>query len=55
MRAESMPVKFSGTKGTLKVFPSRGQLDLSFKGLSEEKLAELRQSVEKMLAGQMAI
>lgn len=55
MRAESVPVKFSGTKGTLKVFPSRGQLDLSFKGLPEEKLAELRQSVEKMLAGQMAI
>lgn len=54
-RAESVPVKFAGTKGTLKVFPSRGQLDLSFKGLPEEKLTELRESVEKMLAGQMAL
>jgi ParB family chromosome partitioning protein len=55
LRAESLPVKFSGTKGVLKVFPSRGQLDLSFKGLPEDKLAELRQSVEKMLAGRMEI
>lgn len=55
MRAESVPVKFSGTKGTLKVFTSRGQLDLSFKGLTPEKLTELRESVEKMLAGQMAL
>ncbi len=55
MRAEAMPVKYGEVKGTLKIFPSRGQLDLSFKGLPEEKLAELRESVEKMLAGQMAL
>ena len=54
-RAESFPVKFAGTKGTLKVFPSRGQLDLSFKGLPEEKLTELRDAVEKLLSGQMAL
>lgn len=52
MRAENIPVKYAGGKGTLKVFPSRGQLDLSFKGLPEDRLIELRESVEKMLAGQ---
>lgn len=55
MRADSVPVKYAGIKGTLKVFPERGQLDLSFKGLPEERLTELRDAVEKMLAGQMAL
>jgi ParB family chromosome partitioning protein len=55
LRPETVPVKYADQKGTLKVFPSRGQLDLSFKGLPENKLIELRESVEKMLAGQMAL
>lgn len=55
VRAETLPVKYADKKGTLKIFPSRGQLDLSFKGLPEDKLVELRESVEKMLAGQMAL
>lgn len=55
MRAESIPVKYGATKGTLKIFPLRGQLDLSFKGLTDDKLPELRELVEKMLAGQMAL
>ena len=52
IRAESVPVKYGGTKGTLKVFAARGQLDLSFKGLSNEKLNELKDAVEKLLAAQ---
>ncbi|MES2027400.1 MAG: ParB/RepB/Spo0J family partition protein [Pseudomonadota bacterium] len=55
VRAETLPVKYADRKGTLKIFPSRGQLDLSFKGLPEDKLVQLRESVEKMLAGQMAL
>lgn len=54
-RAESSNVKFGETKGTLKVFPSRGQIDLSFKGLPEGKVEELRIRIEQMLAGQLAI
>lgn len=55
MRAEAMPVKYGETKGTLKVFPSRGQLELSFSGLPEDKVNELKELVEQMLAGQLAM
>ena len=52
-RAESNVVKFGEHKGTLKVFASRGQLDLSFKDLSEEKVEELKQRIESVLTGQI--
>lgn len=54
-RAESNVVKFGEHKGTLKVFAARGQLDLSFKGLSEETVEELRQRIESVLAGQISL
>lgn len=55
MRAESAPVKYGDTKGTLKVFPSRGQLDLSFRGLPEGKVTELRERIEQMLVGHLSM
>ena len=54
-RAESSSVKYGDTKGTLKVFPSRGQIDLSFKGLPEGKVEELRIRIEQMLSGQLTM
>lgn len=53
MRAEAMPVKYGEVKGTLKVFPSRGQLELSFSGLQEEKVNELKERIEQMLAAHL--
>jgi ParB family chromosome partitioning protein len=55
MRAEAVPVKYGDVKGSLKVFPSRGQLELSFTGLPEEKVAELRERIEQMLSGQLTM
>lgn len=49
-RAESTAVKFGESKGILKIFPSKGQLDLSFKGLNESKLNELKHSIETILS-----
>jgi ParB family chromosome partitioning protein len=54
-RADSSSVKYGDTKGTLKVFPSRGQIDLSFKGLPEGKVEELRIRIEQMLSGQLTM
>ncbi|UUZ66191.1 hypothetical protein LP417_34725 (plasmid) [Polaromonas sp. P1-6] len=54
-RAESEVVRYGDTKGTLKVFLSRGQIDLSFKGLPEAKVVELRELIEQMLEGQLSI
>lgn len=54
VRAESTPVKYGHDKGTLKVFPSRGELDLSFKGLSAARVEELRTRIEQMLGGRSA-
>lgn len=51
-QAESMPVKFGEWKGELKIFPGRGQLDMSFRGLPEEKVNQLKEMIEKVLAGQ---
>jgi ParB family chromosome partitioning protein len=53
MRAEAAIVKYGETKGTLKVYPSRGQLDLSFRDLPEGKVNELKDRIEKMLAEQL--
>lgn len=52
-RAESTVIKYGENKGTLKVFPSRGQLDLSFKDLPLNKVEELKTRIEQMLAGQL--
>lgn len=47
-RSESSPFVFGGVKGSLKTFEKAGRLDLSIKGLSPEKLLELREAVEKV-------
>jgi ParB family transcriptional regulator, chromosome partitioning protein len=54
-RAESEVVRFGDSKGTLKVFVARGQLDLSFTGLPEARVGELRQRIQAMLDRQLAI
>lgn len=46
---ESTPVRFGPTKGIIKVFPERGQLDMSFRDLPTEKVTELKQIIEKAL------
>jgi ParB family chromosome partitioning protein len=51
VRSEAFPVKYGQVKGTLKVFPSRGELALAFTGLNEEQVHELKTKVEKMLQG----
>lgn len=48
IRPESVQVKYGDSKGTLKVFPSRGQLDFSIKGLLPEALTELQDRIEKL-------
>lgn len=55
MRAEAVLVKYGDAKGSLKVFPSRGQLELSFSGLPEEKVSELKERIEQMLSGQLTM
>lgn len=50
MRAEASLVRYGEAKGTLKVFPSRGQLDLSFRGLPEEKVNELKKKIEEIVS-----
>lgn len=52
-RAESSVVKYGDIKGTLKVFPERGQLDLSFSGLPPEKVEPLKELIASMLHGQV--
>lgn len=54
-RSENISVKYGNTKGILKVFPQRGQIDLSFKGLPESELDQLRATIERALSGQMSI
>jgi ParB family transcriptional regulator, chromosome partitioning protein len=52
--AVSMPVKFGEWKGELKVFPGRGQLDMSFRNLPEAKVIELEDLLKRFLSGQLA-
>lgn len=47
---ETSPIKLGEWKGEIKSFPSRGQLDLSFKGLTEEKVVLLRERLEEVLS-----
>lgn len=51
-RAESSSISYAGAKGIIKVFPARGQLDLSMKGLSPAKCEELKSLIEKACSGQ---
>lgn len=55
VRSEAHVVKYGDFKGTLKVFAKRGQFHLAFEGLPKEKLDELQNRVEQMLAGQLTI
>ncbi|MDO8371634.1 MAG: ParB N-terminal domain-containing protein [Burkholderiaceae bacterium] len=55
LRGEAHPVKYGESKGSLKVVPSRGQLELVFKGLPPLKVEELKALIEQMLAGQLSI
>lgn len=45
-KSETRSVSFGGAKGTLKVFEKKRQIDFSIKGLSDEKLQELRARLE---------
>ena len=45
-RAASVSHKYADKKGTLKVFPSRGQLDFSIEGLSELALLALKDRIK---------
>lgn len=47
-------INYGGIAGTLKVFPQRGQLDLSFTGLAPEKVTELEELIKKALSEQKA-
>lgn len=51
-RAISSGISFAGARGVIKVFPSRGQLDLNMKGLTAEKCDELKLLIEKACSSQ---
>ena len=51
----SNQVKYGDYKGVLKVFPSRGQLNLTFSNLTPEKVEELQDRINNMLAGQASL
>lgn len=55
VRAETLFIKYADKKGTLKVFPSRGQLDFSIKGLPESALVDLKDRIEKLCSGQLPL
>lgn len=55
VRAETLTIKYADKKGTLKVFPSRGQLDFSIKGLPEIALIDLKDQIEKLCSGQLPL
>jgi ParB family chromosome partitioning protein len=55
VRGDSVQVKFGVHRGNLKVVLSRGEFSLSFKGLTELEIEELKRRVETVLAGQMTM
>jgi ParB family chromosome partitioning protein len=55
VQAESTPLRFGEAKGEMKTFPGRGQFDVSFRGLTDDKLAELRELIQKALTGQLQL
>lgn len=55
VRGDTIPVKFGSTKGTVKTVLSRGEFTMSFRGLKEAEIEDLKRRVESVLAGQMPI
>ena len=55
VRGDTVQVKFGEHRGDLKVVPSRGEFSLSFKGLKEDEIEELKRRVEAVLAGQLTM
>lgn len=55
MRADVSTVKVGNAKGTIKVFPGRGQLEFSVTGLDEQMLEQLRDSIERACSGQFTL
>jgi len=51
----SSVVRYGEKSGTIKVFPSRGQLDFSIKDLSAEQVEDLQERIVKALSGQMSL
>jgi len=51
-QAESLPMKFGDHKGEMKIFTARGQLDLSFRGLPEQTINQLKLKIEQALQQQ---
>jgi ParB family chromosome partitioning protein len=54
-RADSTTVRLGECKGLIKVFPSRGQLDFTIKGLDPQTLDQLKDSIEKVCSGQLPL
>jgi ParB family chromosome partitioning protein len=48
--ADKIAVRYGNGSGMLKVFPTKGQLDLSIKGVNSEKLDELRLKIEALFS-----
>ncbi len=48
--ADKIALKYGNGAGTLKVFPTKGQLDLSLKGIEPAKLEELRLKIESLFS-----
>jgi ParB family chromosome partitioning protein len=49
--AVSSVVRFGNQNGKIKVFPSRGQVQFTIDGLNQEQVEEVRERIEKALAG----
>lgn len=54
-RAEATTVRYGEKTGTMKVFASRGQIEVSFRGLDARQLAEVQSLIQKALAGQLPL
>lgn len=55
LRGDTVEVKFGENKGAIKVVPSRGEFTMSFRGLKETELEDLRRRIQSMLDGQMSM
>lgn len=49
LRGESLAVKFGQHKGSIKVVPTRGEFSMSFRGLSEPEIEDLKQKIQALL------
>lgn len=50
--ADKIALRYGSGAGTLKVFPTKGQLDLSLKGIEPGKLEELRLKIESLFSAE---